>query len=157
MNRATKILAIDPGQVRLGLAISDAERRFSFPLETYTRRDPQRDLAHLRAIVAEEGVGLLLIGLPLHTDGREGESARLARVFGDALATQLGLPVRYYDERFTTVEAESILWNAGLTHRQRKERRDRLAAQILLQTYLAAGCPEQDEGARTEPDEAAEA
>ncbi len=143
MTTATKILAIDPGQVRLGLAISDGDRKFAFPLETYTRRDPLRDAAHLRAIVVAEGVGLLLVGLPLHTDGREGESARLARVFGDALAGQLGLPVRYFDERFTTVEAEAILWGAGLTHRQRKERRDRLAAQILLQTFLDAGCPEE--------------
>lgn len=137
----TKILAIDPGQARIGLAISDADRKFAFPLETYTRRDPNRDLAHLRAVVAEEGVALLLVGLPLLNDGREGDSARMARALGDWLAAELRLPVVYYDERFTTVQAEAILWEAGLTHRQRKDRRDRLAAQILLQTFIAAGCP----------------
>jgi len=137
----TKILAIDPGLARIGLAISDADRKFAFPLETYTRRDPTRDLAHLRAVVAEEAVGLLLVGLPLLNDGREGDSARQARALGDWLAAELKLPVVYYDERFTTVQAEAILWEAGLTHRQRKDRRDRLAAQILLQTFIVAGCP----------------
>jgi putative Holliday junction resolvase len=144
MSTVRKILAIDPGRVRLGLAISDVDRKFSFPLETYTRRDPAKDLAHLRALVTEEGIALLLVGLPIHNDGREGDSAREARALGDWLGGELGLPVRYFDERFTTVEAESILWEAGLTHRQRKERRDRVAAQILLQTFLDAGCPERD-------------
>jgi len=137
----SKILAIDPGRVRVGLAISDIERKFSFPLETVTRRDPVKDAARFRAIFAEESIGLLLVGLPLHNDGREGDSAREARAFGDWLAALVGVPVRYYDERFTTVEAESILRNAGLSHQKRKERRDQLAAQILLQTFLDAGCP----------------
>jgi putative Holliday junction resolvase len=141
---AGKILAIDSGRVRLGLAISDVDRKFSFPLETYTRRDPAKDLAHLRAVVAEEGIAMLLVGLPIHNDGREGDSVREARALGDWLAAELALPVRYYDERFTTVQAEALLWNAGLTHAQRKARRDRVAAQILLQTYLEAGCPEAD-------------
>lgn len=144
MTAPGKILAIDSGRVRIGLAISDADRKFAFPLETWTRRDPAKDAAHFRAVVAEESIVLLLVGLPLHNDGREGDSARAAREFGDWLAGELGLPVRYYDERFTTVQAEALLWDAGLSHAQRKARRDRVAAQILLATFLEAGCPETD-------------
>ena len=82
-----------------------------------------------------------MVGLPVHTDGREGVKAVEARAFGRWLAETTGLPVVFWDERFSTVEAESALWQAGLTHKRRKARRDRVAAQILLQAYLDAGCP----------------
>src|SRR5262249_15022260 len=85
-------------------------------------------------------VGLVL-GLPVHLNGREGTKATESRKFGAWLVETTGLPVVFADERFTTVEAESALWNAGLTHRKRKERRDRVAAQIMLQAYLDAKCP----------------
>jgi putative Holliday junction resolvase len=81
------------------------------------------------------------VGLPVHLSGREGSKAAAARSFGKWLAEMTGLPVTFWDERFTTVEAESYLWAAGLTHRRRKDRRDQVAAQILLQAYLDAGCP----------------
>lgn len=137
----TRVLAIDPGKVRLGLAISDAERRIASPLTTYTRKDPERDAAYLRRLVQEEEVGHILLGLPVHVDGREGIQAGLARSFGKDLEAWTGLPVQFWDERFTTRHAESMLWEAGLTHKRRKERRDRVAAQILLQSFLDAGCP----------------
>jgi putative Holliday junction resolvase len=82
-----------------------------------------------------------VVGLPVHTDGREGTKAAEARAFGAWLGEVTGLPVVFWDERFTTVEAESALWQAGLTHKKRKERRDRVAAQLMLQAYLDAGCP----------------
>ena len=78
----------------------------------------------------------------MHTDGREGVQAELARAFGAKLAKWTQLSVVYWDERFTTRFAESALWTAGLTHKQRKERRDKVAAQMLLQSYLEAGCPQ---------------
>jgi putative Holliday junction resolvase len=136
-----KILAVDYGQVRVGLAVSDPDRKFAFPLATYERRGAERDAAHFRALVSQEDVGGLLVGLPVHLDGREGQKAAEARAFGAWLAATTGLPVLFYDERFTTVQAESALWDAGLTHRKRRSRRDMVAAQILLQTYLDAGCP----------------
>ena len=83
-----------------------------------------------------------MIGLPLHTGGREGTSASLARTWGDWLAAVTGLPVVYFDERYTTVEAEESLIAAGLKRSKRKGFRDMLAARILLQNYLDAGCPE---------------
>jgi putative Holliday junction resolvase len=127
--------------VRVGLAISDADRRFAFPLEVRTRTSREQDAAYFRALVEREEVGGLVVGLPIHLNGHEGQKAVEARAFGAWLAQVVGLPVVFYDERFTTVQAESALWGAGLTHQRRKERRDKVAAQILLQTYLEAGCP----------------
>jgi putative Holliday junction resolvase len=92
--------------------------------------------------VANEEVGALVVGLPIHLDGREGQKAVVARAFAAWLTKITQLPVLFWDERFTTVEAENALWSAGLTHKRRKERRDKVAAQLLLQSYLDAGCPE---------------
>ncbi len=91
--------------------------------------------------MGREEIGGLVVGLPIHLDGREGVKAGEARAFGAWLSAQTGLTVVFYDERFTTVQAESALWQAGLTHKRRKERRDKVAAQMLLQAYLDAGCP----------------
>jgi putative Holliday junction resolvase len=136
----TRVLAVDPGAVRVGLAISDPDRRIASPLTTYTRRDQEQDSRFLNKVIGDEEAGLLLVGLPVHLDGREGVQAQKARAFGTWLQLVSGLPVVYWDERFSTVEAENALWDAGLTHKQRKARRDALAAQILLQSYLDAGC-----------------
>jgi putative Holliday junction resolvase len=144
----TKLLGVDHGSVRIGLAVSDPDRKIAFPLATYERRGPERDAVYFRALAGEEEIGQIVVGLPVHNDGREGAAAREARAFGGWLAQVTGLPVVCWDERFTTVEAESHLWEAGLTRKRRKERRDRVAAQILLQAYLEAGCPpEQAPGA----------
>jgi putative Holliday junction resolvase len=145
MSARTKLLGVDYGTVRVGLAVTDTERRFAFPLTTYPRRTRNEDAAYFRELVEREEIGGLVVGLPVHTDGREGQKAIEARAFGQWLAETTGLAATFFDERFTTAQAESALWSAGLTHRQRKERRDRVAAQILLQTYLDAGCPA-DEG-----------
>jgi putative Holliday junction resolvase len=127
--------------VRIGLAISDAERRLASPLAIYTRKDDEQDRQFFRNLVEHEEAGLLIVGLPMHTTGREGEQAGKARALGTKLQAWTGLPVVFWDERFTTRFAESELWTAGLTHKQRKERRDKVAAQMLLQSYLEAGCP----------------
>jgi putative Holliday junction resolvase len=136
-----RLLGVDYGTVRVGLAVSDPDRKIAFPLTTYTRRDRDADATWFREIVAQESISALVVGLPVHTTGREGQKAAEARAFGGWLAEVTGLPVFFYDERFTTVLAESALWEAGLTHKKRKARRDRVAAQMLLQTYLDAGCP----------------
>jgi putative Holliday junction resolvase len=144
VSAGTRLLGVDYGSVRVGLAVSDPDRKIAFPLETYTRRDRERDAAYFRELAAREEVGGLVVGLPVHTDGREGRKAAEARAFGRGLAEATGLAVVFWDERFTTVEAESALWEAGLTHKKRKARRDRVAAQILLQAYLDAGCPAEE-------------
>jgi putative Holliday junction resolvase len=141
LSEAGRILALDFGSVRLGLAVSDREGRIASPLTTYRRQDSARDSAYLRQVIADEQVTRIVVGLPVHLDGREGAKAREARAFGAWLRKATYLDVVFWDERFTTVEAESHLWAAGLPHRKRKDRRDRVAAQILLQAYLDAGCP----------------
>jgi putative Holliday junction resolvase len=137
----TRLLGVDYGHVRIGLAVSDADCKIAFPLATYQRRNREGDAAYFQNVVAEEKIGALVVGLPVHLSGREGQKATEARQFGKWLAETTALPVVFWDERFTTVEAESALWQAGLTHKKRKARRDRVAAQIMLQAYLDAGCP----------------
>jgi putative Holliday junction resolvase len=145
VSEAGRLLGVDFGRVRVGLAVSDPDRKFAFPLATYERQTPEADAEYFRRLVAQEEIAALVVGLPVHLDGSESASAGHARAFGAWLAAVTGLPVTYYDERFTTVQAESALWEAGLTHKKRKARRDRVAAQMLLQTYLDAGCPPEPE------------
>lgn len=143
MKARTRLLGVDYGSVRIGLAISDAERRLASPLAVYPHQGRERDAEYFRALTEAEEIGALVVGLPIHCDGREGVKAAEARAFGAWLAETTELPLRFWDERFSTVEAESALWQAGLTHKKRKRRRDSVAAQILLQAYLDAGCPDE--------------
>jgi putative Holliday junction resolvase len=137
----TALLGVDYGSVRIGLAVSDPDRKIAFPLTTHARGSRQRDLEYFRSLVEENAIGEIVVGLPVHLDGREGQKAAEARAFGQWLKQATGLPIKFWDERFTTVEAEQALLSAGLTNKRRKARRDRVAAQILLQSYLDAGCP----------------
>jgi putative holliday junction resolvase len=137
----SRLLGVDYGSVRLGLAVCDRDRVIASPLATYTRRTAAQDAAFFERLLQVEEIAGLVVGLPVHLDGREGEKAREARAFGSWLSATVRLPVTYWDERFTTVEAEAHLIDAGLTRKRRKQRRDRVAAQIFLQAFLDAGCP----------------
>ncbi len=143
MSGPGRLLGIDYGAVRIGLAISDPDRKIASPLATYTRRSRTQDAQYFRELVAQEEISQLVLGLPIHLSGREGQSSEQARAFGKWLMEATGLPLLFWDERFTTVEAEGHLLSAGLTNKRRKARRDRVAAQILLQSYLDAGCPDE--------------
>ncbi|MFI5458745.1 MAG: Holliday junction resolvase RuvX [Isosphaerales bacterium] len=138
----TRILGLDYGTRRVGAALSDPGRTMAFPVEVYDRRGPKPDARHYGELVQENDVDRIVVGLPLHTSGRMGQLAAQARTFGGWLAAVTGRPVFYFDERYTTVEAEHRLIDAGLTRQKRKALRDKLAAQIILQCYLDAGCPE---------------
>jgi putative Holliday junction resolvase len=135
------LLGVDYGAVRVGLAVSDPDRIIASPLETYARRTAELDAEHYRWIAAECRAAAIVVGLPLHADGRESAKSLEARAFGAWLASVTGLAVVYWDERFTTALAEDALLEAKLTERKRRERRDRVAAQMILQNYLDAGCP----------------
>ena len=137
-----KVLAVDPGERRIGFAISDPERKFSFPLTQIERTTPERDAIRVIELVKEERVVLIVVGLPLRGRGEEGASADRARALGTWLAQVTGLPIVYCDESYSTRLAEKKLWAAGLSHAQRKARRDAVAAQGILETWIESGCPE---------------
>ena len=137
-----RILALDFGLKRVGGAISDPGRTIASPLEVYERRSAELDANHYQRLVREHDVQRIVIGLPVHTSGREGELARLARSWGSWLGSVTNLPVLYADERYTSIEAENLMQGAGLKRKKRKGLRDKLAAWIVLQNYLDAGCPE---------------
>jgi putative holliday junction resolvase len=139
-----RILGLDFGTRRVGAAISDPGRTMAFPLEVYELRGTEPDARHFRELVLENDVERIVVGLPLHTSGRESELAARARKFGGWLISITSCPVVYFDERYTTIEAERSLLGAGLTSKKRKALRDKLAAQIMLQGYLDAGCPEKE-------------
>ena len=135
------LLGIDYGTVRVGLAVCDPDRIIASPLETYTRRSDELDAAHFQNVCAGHRVVGLVVGLPLHAGGEESDSSRAAREYGAWLAAVTGLPFVFWDERFTTWLAEGALLGAKLTHKKRREKRDRVAAQMILKGYLDAGCP----------------
>lgn len=131
-----RVGGIDYGTVRIGIAISDPQRTIASPYENYTRRGPDQDARRFRRLIQEEQVRVLVVGLPVHLDGRESEKSREARAFGQWLEKTTGVPVEYFDERFTSAEAEQFLLDAQLTKKRRKQRLDMLAAQIMLSAYL---------------------
>jgi putative Holliday junction resolvase len=133
---AGRVLAVDYGTVRLGLAISDAGQQFASPYQNYTRVSTVRDLQYLRRVIQQEQVTQIVVGLPVHLDGRESEKSSEARRFAAWLERETGLPVTLYDERFSSVEAETHLLAGKLSRKRRKARRDMLAAQVLLAAYL---------------------
>ncbi|MGA2033394.1 MAG: Holliday junction resolvase RuvX [Thermoguttaceae bacterium] len=131
-----RIAGIDFGTVRIGIAVCDPEGKIASPLESYTRRNAELDARRFRQLALEEKIVRWVVGLPVHLDGRESQKSREARRFGQWLGEQTKVPVEFFDERFTTHDAEQFLLGAELTSKQRKRRIDKLAAQIMLAAYL---------------------
>jgi putative Holliday junction resolvase len=135
------LLAIDLGVRRTGLARSNPERTIALGLETF-EVGPGRSLkAHLMRLHRELPLGGIVLGLPLHLDGRPGALAGRVRRLGEWIRLGLHLPVAYVDERLTSAEAAERVAEAPVRVRREKGVRDRLAAQIILQEFLDAGCP----------------
>lgn len=131
-----RVLAIDYGEKRVGLAISDPTGTIASPYATWARADCTP--AAFGKLVHLEGIARLVVGLPLHASGEESQKSAEARTFADHLARELDVPVDLWDERYTTIEAEELLLGAGLTRRKRARRRDKVAAQVILKSYLDA-------------------
>jgi putative Holliday junction resolvase len=136
---AMRIAGIDYGTVRIGIAMADTEVGIAGPFENYSRRTAVLDAEYFATLAKEERIGRFVVGLPVHLHGGESQKSAEARSFGDWLGQLTGVPVEYFDERFTSAEAERILEMAELTKKQRQARRDQLAAQIMLTAYLEAG------------------
>ena len=131
-----RLLGIDYGTVRVGVAVCDVEQRLASPYESYTRRSRKTDAEFFRNCVREfEAVGLV-IGLPLHMSGEESDKSREARQYGRWLSRVTELPVAWQDERLSTAQADVLLHSADLSARRRRQHRDKLAAHIILQSWL---------------------
>jgi putative holliday junction resolvase len=138
-----RVAGIDYGTVRIGISISDPGRSIASPLETYVRRNAELDAQRFRLLVEEEGVTLFVVGLPVHLDGNESAKSIEARQFGQWLAQITGVQVDYFDERFTSLEAENLLLDADFTNKRRKKLIDKIAAQIMLSAFLETQCKSQ--------------
>lgn len=131
-----RLLGIDYGTVRIGLAVCDPSQRWVTPLDTYHRRSERLDEQALEQLIIREQVVGMVLGLPIHSDGRESQKSREVRDFQLWLARLTDIPCLFQDERFTTAEAQRLLKEAGLNHLQRKKRVDRLAAHLILEHFL---------------------
>ena len=132
-----RILAIDYGRKRIGLAISDPLGVMAHGLETLQRKSLRKDLAQLGGIIREREVELLVVGNPMHLNGEPSEMSAEAEEFGARLAERAGVPYRMWDERMTSQEAGHLLRETGRSA-QRDGGVDQLAAQIILDSFLAA-------------------
>lgn len=130
-----RILCLDVGDRRIGVAISDLLGLTAQPVETYTRRSEQEDVAHICELMQQRSAQALLLGLPRNMDGSEGLQAQKVRALGAALS-EAGVTPHYFDERLSTRSAHAALIEGGMQRKKRKQVVDRLAAQLILQAYL---------------------
>lgn len=131
-------VALDVGDVRIGVAVSDMLGITANPRETYVRKGKtfEDDINYFVKYAIEEDADAFVIGLPMNMDGTEGPRAEVTREFGEALKEASGLQVVYVDERLTTVSAERMLIGADVRREKRKQVIDKVAATIILQSYL---------------------
>ncbi|MBI5419576.1 MAG: Holliday junction resolvase RuvX [Deltaproteobacteria bacterium] len=133
-----RLLGLDFGSRRIGMAVSDPLGVTAQPLPAIQRQGEKKDIEAVASVAGEHEVEGVVVGLPLLLDGGEGTQAVLARRFGEKLRERLGLPVVTWDERFTTAQAERHLIDSGMRREKRKKVRDSLSAVFLLQSALDA-------------------
>jgi len=134
-----RVLALDVGDSRIGLAISDPNGQVAVPLRTLHRRSLETDIAEIAAVAAQEGVEVIVVGFPLSLDGTAGHQAQRVQDFVDDLRTAIPLPVELWDERLSTAQAEQLLRTVPPRSRKARAEQDALAAAIVLQAYLDSG------------------
>lgn len=131
-----RILAVDPGDVRVGVAVSDAMQVVASPLDTVAAGEDDALVEDLADLAEGQGVAGVVVGYPRTLDGREGAPAARARRLADRLRDRTGLPVRLWDERFSTTEAERVMLAQDASRAERRRSIDRVAASIILQGVL---------------------
>lgn len=136
-----RVLGIDLGSRRIGIAATDGLGLTAQPRETLARHGGVRDIEAIAAVVRDVGADRIVLGLPLDPEGAEGPAARRARDFAGKLAAALHLPVELVDESFSTVEAEAVLLAADVSRARRKQVVDKLAAAVILQRWLDQQAP----------------
>ncbi len=130
-------MALDVGDVRIGVAVSDFMHIIANPLETYTRRgDIANDAQYIANLAKQQEVELFVSGLPLGLNGQENEQTAKTRQFIDELKKHTQTPIKFMDERFTTISAERVLIEGNVRRENRKKVIDKVAATIILQNYL---------------------
>jgi putative Holliday junction resolvase len=131
-----RLLGLDYGTRRIGVAVCDDRQIIASPLENYTRHNDEALARSLKHLVSEYRVVGVVVGLPVHMSGDEGGKAAEARSFGDWVSQVTARPVAFWDERFTSSLAEDHLRAAGVRPERRKDLRDKLAAQMILQSFI---------------------
>ena len=131
-----RVMALDVGDKTIGVAVSDALLSTAQGRSTIQRKGLQQDIHALRQLVEDNEVYQIVVGQPLHMDGRESRQSQKVRVFADEIQKQLNVPVVFWDERLTSFEAEQQLEEMGLNWRKRQQHVDKVAAMIILQNYL---------------------
>ncbi len=124
--------------MRIGLALSEEEEKIAFGRGVILRKNLDEDLKQIEEIVKEERIGAIVVGLPLKMNGSKAEQAEEVERFAGKLKERIGLPIKLWDERLSTVQAERVLLQADLRRKKRKKVIDKVAAQIILQSYLDA-------------------
>jgi putative Holliday junction resolvase len=135
-DKPVRILGIDPGKKRIGLAIGDSLIKVATGYKTIEYKNTEEFIASLESIVIEEDIGLVVMGLPLNMDGSEGDSANFSRRLAELIKGRLNLEVEFIDERLTTEEAIRQIHQADKKVGKSKETIDILSAAIILQSYL---------------------
>ena len=130
----SRLIGVDWGTVRVGVAMSDEERIMAFPLQHPL--DTKTAVDDIRKLSKEYGIEKIIMGLPLSLQGKEGESAEKARKFGTQLAKKTGLEVEYVDERFSSVGSTQALHDQDIREKDQRQIKDNIAAALLLQQYL---------------------
>ena len=141
-----RILALDPGTKRIGVALSDEMGWIAQPLETFERRSITADLQHIQQLVQDHEVDRVIMGMPFRLDGSVGPAAQQVEQFKAMLEGALTVPVIPWDERLTSKSAEAMLIEANVSRKKRKGAVDRVAAAILLQSYLESLSVERQSG-----------
>jgi len=136
-----RILGLDLGERRVGVAVSDPDGIMASPLVQIEPKSRADLVATVARLVEEQGAGRVVVGMPILLDGKVGAQARRTEGAVRALRDALAVPVTTWDERFSTAEADLAMREAGLTPAERKARRDKVAATLILQAYLDAGSP----------------
>ena len=133
----SRFLAVDYGSKRIGLAIGDDDTYVASPIKTIAGcGDVRSDAAAVNACAGEYDVDGIVIGLPLNMDDSEGSQAKIVRTFGEALDAMTDSTIHYVDERLSSFTSEELIRPAGLTRKKKRARVDRVAAQVILQTFL---------------------
>jgi putative holliday junction resolvase len=133
-----RILSLDVGEKRIGMAVSDPLGMIAQQLETLQRKNEQDDFRRIKDIVKDREISEIVVGLPLNMDGTEGPKAEEINRFVEGLKKECDVSIKVWDERLTTREADRILREADVSRKKRKKLDDKLAAQLILQSYLDA-------------------